>query len=135
MARQIHSDTDATKPVIIALTASAYTEDRCKALAAGVDDYLPKPVQTDQLLRVLSDHLELSYIHTAETHGADLPPASDVPAGLITAIQSALQDGDTDQLLTLADTLAGENALAAQQLRRMVEEYDYDAVEQWLLRA
>lgn len=93
MARQIHSDTDATKPVIIALTASAYTEDRCKALA------------------------------------------SDVPAGLITAIQSALQDGDTDQLLTLADTLAGENALAAQQLRRMVEEYDYDAVEQWLLRA
>jgi signal transduction histidine kinase/CheY-like chemotaxis protein len=39
----------------IAVTAFARAEDRERALAAGFDDHLPKPVDTEKLIRLLSE--------------------------------------------------------------------------------
>jgi CheY-like chemotaxis protein len=37
------------QPRIIALTASAFPEDRARCMEAGMDDYISKPIDMDQL--------------------------------------------------------------------------------------
>lgn len=68
---------------IIGLTALALKTDREEGLAAGMNDYLVKPVDQAQILAVLRKWLRLKQPASAEAPGA-APPAAEAtgPAGL-----------------------------------------------------
>ena len=68
-AAQRIRETGNTTP-ILALTANAMTEDRARCLAAGMDDHLGKPIDPEQLYRLLRRWLPEK---GAPRH--DLPPA------------------------------------------------------------
>jgi CheY-like chemotaxis protein len=52
--RRAEAAADTTRPLtVVALTADALTGDRERCIAAGMDDYLTKPIGLDELARVL----------------------------------------------------------------------------------
>ncbi|WAL59403.1 MHYT domain-containing protein [Thermocoleostomius sinensis] len=50
--------------IIIALTASAFEEQRQSILTAGCDDFVSKPFQEADLLMKMEQHLKLTYLYT-----------------------------------------------------------------------
>ncbi|GHT08417.1 hypothetical protein FACS1894139_18070 [Planctomycetales bacterium] len=47
---------DAVSTLIIAMTADAYREDIDRAIAAGMNDHIAKPVNFDNVIKILTDH-------------------------------------------------------------------------------
>ncbi len=137
-----------SRPRIIAMTANALPEDREACFAAGMDDYLAKPIRSDELTAALkraqprrhrdggSSESEMSLEAAALQSLRDLGGAefiaevvdvflADAPA-LITGLRSSLEREDTEELRRTAHTLKsngltlGASAFAA--LCRTIEQ-------------
>ena len=67
-------------PKIIALTASAFTEQKTQALAVGCDDFVLKPLETKIILEKMTEHIGVRYVFSDSTI-EELPtePQSDRP--------------------------------------------------------
>jgi CheY-like chemotaxis protein len=57
LTRQLKADPRHCDIIILALTAYAMKGDDEKAFAAGCDGYIPKPIDTDALTRVVAERL------------------------------------------------------------------------------
>lgn len=57
VARRIRAQPAYARLPIVCLSAHAFPEHRAKALEAGCDDHLTKPVELDLLKRTLAKHL------------------------------------------------------------------------------
>jgi two-component system, sensor histidine kinase and response regulator len=111
---------------IIAMTASASREDQAHCLAAGMDDFLAKPVLVGDIEAVLARWLPDEPQAGA---GAAEPPAEVIDRGRLAALTELDQDGQGSRLLTrlAAAFLSGAPADLA-GLRAAVERGDAAAV-------
>ena len=70
--RQIKSAPDLA-PVVIALTGSAFEEDRLTALSTGFDDFVRKPFRTTVIFEKMAEHLGVRYEYADDQESRSLP--------------------------------------------------------------
>ncbi|PSB49290.1 hybrid sensor histidine kinase/response regulator [Cyanosarcina cf. burmensis CCALA 770] len=113
--------------VAIASSASVFETNQYRSLAAGADEFLPKPIQAEILLEMLRSHLNLTWIYeqqenqivssiqdyASQPHQTELPPDE-----ILTQLYELVRKGDLDNILTVA-----------YQLEKLNDRYLYFAQE------
>ncbi|MFO1414918.1 MAG: PAS domain-containing protein [Burkholderiales bacterium] len=123
--RAIRAQHAASALPIIAMTASAFGEDRDECFAAGMNDYLAKPVSPESLYRTLLKWFP--EVHAAAAAAAAAAPPEPVPpaAGPANALPE-LPGIDRKQGLTVAD---GDGDRYLRVLRRFARSQPLDAAK------
>ncbi|MGB3692751.1 MAG: response regulator [Spirulinaceae cyanobacterium] len=63
MLRRLRSSDLVDSTILIASSASVFDTDKQKSLEAGFNDFLPKPVNQDELLEKLEKHLPIEWVY------------------------------------------------------------------------
>ena len=129
--RQREQEQRDTHVPIIAMTANALQGDRERAIEAGMDDYLSKPVQAGQLDEVLRRWIQRPNPPTS-SNGSDGSYSTSGPLDLtvLEGLRDLQEDGEPDLLAELAEMFLEDAASRITSLKEAVERDDAEAVEE-----
>jgi PAS domain S-box-containing protein len=132
--RQIRQLPHGKEVKIIAVTASAFTEQRAEMLANGMDDFVRKPYRANEIYDCLSRQLNLKYIYAnatpiAETEATLTPDMlTALPVELRQQLYNAIESLDSEQIEAVIAQVASLNATLSEQLQRLANNYDYPTI-------
>jgi two-component system, sensor histidine kinase and response regulator len=136
------------RPVIIALTASAFEEQQANVLAAGCDDFVRKPFREQIIFEKMAEYLGATYIYdddvvepktltsfsSSASSDSEIsvngmqPKLSVMPNSWIDALHQAAVEVDADRLLQLIEQIPPQQAALAQGLAHLVHHYCFDEI-------
>ena len=133
--RQIKAATGGDKTAVVALTASAFEEDRQEVLEAGCDDFVRKPFREEEIVGALERHLGARFVYEGEEQQQQQQAAPAAPSmleGLPAAWRQALHqaasradDGAIDELL---GQLGNGRTPVIRILQEMMRDFRFDEI-------
>jgi len=133
--------------IIVALTATAFEEDRQQILLDGCDDFVRKPFRRSEIYDVLARHLGLRFVYEEERPRSAAPypaaagafpeellRATSLPDGWMSEMQQAVIRADLDHMLALTDRIRAHNPELAAALADLARNFEYTGLRALLDR-
>jgi CheY-like chemotaxis protein len=131
--RRIKSSPAGINTPVLALTASAFEEDRAEVLAVGCDGFLRKPLNVEEMFGAMAEHLGVRYEYADDSEaGGNTAAALDqdaleaVKPQLCAALRHAALLLDAQQARVAIAGIAEQTPELASALNRLVDEYRFD---------
>ncbi|MEG4841185.1 GAF domain-containing protein [Microcoleus sp. B9-D4] len=141
--RQIKAHPLGKQTAIVALTASAFEEERQTILGAGCDDFMRKPFEAKILFAKMEELLGVRYIYE-ESVDAPLEKESEIsgvtsnqsvesqlcqmPIEWVQKISHAAHECCDDKIVKLIEEMPSQFALSAQYLTTLVQDFLFDDI-------
>ena len=138
--RQIRQEPTLDSVKIIAVSADTFESTQKASLTAGCDDFLPKPINVDDVLEKLRQHLTLTWIYEnagPESEEVSLPAQSIVPppSDEIADLLNSAIIGDIKAIGQQADRLEQADPSFrpfVTKLRHLAEDFQIDEIREFL---
>ncbi|MCT7994942.1 PAS domain S-box protein [Laspinema olomoucense] len=143
--RHIKNTVQGQKTTIVALTASAFEEERKMILDAGCDDFIRKPFQEELLLETIGQYLNIDYIFedlSPDDLNRSQPDSSKplyslspealkvMPESWIYQLSDAAMQCSDDLILRLLEEIPPDLSHLSQALAELAHNYQFDLIEQ-----
>ncbi len=136
---QAASEKQAVPPVIIALTASAFSQDRDAVFAAGCDDFVRRPFRESEIFNKIKEHLGVEYLYDPYTPvsapnaspcglstGAFKSALDRLPRSTVKELRAAIELSDMDQMVSIVAEIGINHEALAKGLKELVDGFQYD---------
>jgi CheY-like chemotaxis protein len=132
--RRIRELPGGKKVKIVAVTASAFTEERSAMLKIGMDDYIRKPYRASEIYDCMAKHLGVKYLYEGEPEsykqGMTLTPEmlEDLPEALRSDLITALESLDRKHIDVAIRQVGALDQTLQINLSRLAGNFDYPAI-------
>jgi DNA-binding NarL/FixJ family response regulator len=145
--RKIKATAKGQTTVIVALTASAFEEDRELILSAGCDDIVRKPFRKEEIFDQLTRHLGVGFVYDEEMAQPTTIPSADVqdaltstslaamPPHWLAELKRATIQANLDLILTLVDQIRAQDAILADVLADLAINFEYKKILAFIKQA
>jgi PAS domain S-box-containing protein len=140
--RQIKATPQGQKTVIVAITASVFEMEIEAVFAAGCDDYIHKPFQSNEIFTAIHQHLGITFIYEESASVPEVLPAdllavhgnelTLLPVQWRESLRNRLIEGDIVQIETLIAQIWLNNPILAQALQALANQYQFEKLLNFL---
>jgi signal transduction histidine kinase/CheY-like chemotaxis protein len=136
--KQIKATTKGQATAIIALTASAFEEERAVVLSAGCDDFLRKPFREADIFEMMHKHIGVRYVYDEPTDSTQSntdiqnvltkEALAAVPIELLAHLEQAARLCDMEEIDSYIDEIRSYNTTLAETLATLANEFQYSKI-------
>ena len=131
-ARQIRNLSGGSDVRILALTASAFLEERNAILAAGCDEMVCKPIEEDRLFGTIAELLGVKFRYEEPAQEAERSAAAidlgRLPDDLRKKLANTAEQLDDEACQIIINTLRAEFPAEAQLIADLIKDFHFDRV-------
>ena len=135
--RRIKATPQGQETVIVALTASAFEEDRAAVLAIGCDDFVRKPFREHEIFEMLHKHLGIRLVYAEEPETSSKADKSvltferlqALPEEWLVALQDAAEETNPGAANAVIQRIREQDEPLAEALANLVRAYRFDTLQ------
>lgn len=121
---------------IIAVTASAFEDERARVLEAGCDDFIRKPFTAEEIFAVMAKHLGVQYLYELPETKPEaeklvrLTPTDlqALPEDWVLQMREAARRGRSEAVLELVAQIEDRQPEVARGLRALVDDFEFGKI-------